>query len=521
MRISANHDTNLNSNLAIAKMGEASLRIDCPRNSKGECEPPIQISWDTPYSSNQPLCTDYLEPEYGDDSDFEDAGDYAGVVAPVAGASFDYEEIFYSWRYKGEAIPAKDLDSPGDDLFSAAPCEVVDIPAAKTFVVKYMHCKEESGTTFCAPEKSKEIVVAPYDPKTVNDKARPSKANGLVYFRTGVKFKGASGNYMFPAYKFNTTGFIKAVKLALNADRKKCPPGGTDCPEEYAEIQETRIRVLNVDDQNNRKDVLYEVRVPTQDGVAVQNRLLHPYFRFPLSITLAKMGLIPPYVYETQIEIDASKAVLLQPKETWKKKLPVSAAMAAGVIVIIVLAGLAVIGGAIYVAKEANKNKKIKQHLDAKGEDLNAKDRELQAQQKELEKKEAQLSQQIKALEQKVILQQQAQKKLDSEIASTDAEKAAMEASLKSAEASGDTEKVEAMKINMNDITARMRHLNKKKQDGEDEVRRIQAEQDRVRKTLEDDVRKQKEEHKRQLQARLAQRKRNRAATVSPAEEQA
>ena len=60
-----NHN-DLNDADARTKMGKAVLRVDCPTNDNGECEPPIMLSWQTPYSVNQESCKEYQDPEYGE-----------------------------------------------------------------------------------------------------------------------------------------------------------------------------------------------------------------------------------------------------------------------------------------------------------------------------------------------------------------------------------------------------------------------------------------------------------------------
>ena len=77
--------------------------------------------------------------------------------------------------------------------------------ATENVVIKYRHCVYKGGkksVDLCEPEDQRLL----YDPDKINDNARPPKDGKMVYFRSGVKFKGQSGISYF-IHKFNTTGF--------------------------------------------------------------------------------------------------------------------------------------------------------------------------------------------------------------------------------------------------------------------------------------------------------------------------
>jgi hypothetical protein len=518
--VQGNHN-NLAQVAAEDKMGTAVLRVDCPRNSNDECEAPITLSWETPYSKKQAACKNYEQPEYGEDEDFASA-DTTGITVPDENTAVD-EDIYFTWRYESSNLPGSlDTDSYADDMFYVEPCELIDVPARKSFFLKYKHCKYDTttSTTECSPEKEQEIKVAAYDKNAVNEKALPTDDN-MVYMRTGVKFLGSAGQQMFPAYKFNASGFINAVVEAVNQNRGKCPPGESSCPMEYDEVIKKNVRIINVDDENNKKDVLYEVRVPKKDGDAIQGRVLHPYFKYPLAIKLVTAGLIPDYVYEPKLEIDASKAVLLKPKVKSSGLLSSKLAkMAAGIIVLIVVASIAVLGGAVYVAKKAGENRKVQATLDAKAVDLDKIDHQLQEKGKLLEIKEQQLNAQMNELKNQNEQMMNQKKALEAEEAKVQADRDAAQKALKDAEASGDAAAVEASTLKMSEIAARMKNIGKKKQDCSAEVERIQQEEERVRKELTEGIQRQKDEHNRKLQERLRARRAKANAKVAPGGEE-
>jgi hypothetical protein len=506
--------------------GVAKILVDCPRNEKNECEPPISVSFETPNSKNTYFCQENKDgPEYGDvyESDEEFTDDYVSdytydTYEDVDTFETTTETIYYTWRLKSDTANAvTTLDPENDnDIFGVLPCETIDVAATSNVYVKYRHCKYDPATMKeqCAALKTKEIKVASYDPTKISDTARPKQNDGLVYFRSGVKFKGSSGNLMFPAFKFNTTGFQFSLASALNSARTKCKPGEEKCEIEFDEVVKKNIRVLNVDDSGNKKDVLFEVRVPTEDGVDIQNRLLHPYFKYPLAAKLAMNKLIPHYNYEPQLEVDSSKAVLLEPVPEKKAKSLISAKMAAGIIAVIVVGAISVVVGLVVVGYKASQNKKMAQQLDTKSAQLNIKSAQLDAEGKKIAARYNELLQREKELNDKFATlkveneKMEAEKKrLDAEEQRIQAEHAEAQSALQQAQESGDTTAVEKAKLDMSAIAAKLSTIGKKKKDCSAEVDRLTAEQERVKKELDQEVLKQKETQHRKLQERLAKRK--------------
>ena len=499
--------------------GDAKIRVDCPKNSKNECEPPISISFETPNSKKTSFCQENEGPEFGDTYE-SDSDDYTYEdPEEVSAYETTMETVYYTWRLKSDTTNAVSSVDPANDanIYGVMPCETIDLPATETMVVKYRHCvyDDNVGREKCAALKSHVIKIAAYDPDAISDSARPKSTDGMVYFRSGVKFKGPSGDNLFPAFKFNTTGFQNALANALNSARTKCKPGETECKNEFDEIKNKNIRILKVDDTAQKKDVLFEVRVPTKDGIPIQDRLLHPYFKYPLAIKLVQDKLIPEYNYEPSIEVDSSKAKLLEPIPDAKtEKITMIEKMAAGIIVLIVVGVVVVVVGLGVVAKKANENKAISQQLDSKSAQLDVKSAQLDAEGKKIAARYNELVQREKELNDKVATlnaenaKMEAEKtRLENEEKRIKAEESAAQAALLQAQESGDANAVEKAKVDMSAIAAKLSSIGKKKLDCSAEVDRITAEQERVKKELDSEVTKQKAEQHRKLQERLAKRK--------------
>lgn len=508
--------------------GVATIRVDCPRNENYECQPPISISFETPQSKKTYFCQENKEgPEYGDayetDADFTEdyLSDYTDDEYEEVDTYEDTTEtIYYTWRLKSDKTNAVSNLAPDtdNDIYGVLPCETIDIAATSNVLIKYRHCKYDStsSTEECAELKTKEIKVAKYDPTKISDTARPKQNDDLVYFRSGVKFKGSSGSLMFPAFKFNTSGFQLSLVNALNGGRTKCQPGEEKCQIEFDEVLKKNIRILNVDDSDNKKDVLFEVRVPTKDGIFIQNRLLHPYFKYPLAAKLAINKLIPHYNYEPQLEVDSSKAILLEPVTEQKSKSILSYKMAAGIIALIVIGAIMVCVGFVVVGYKASRNQEVARALDTKSAQLNVKSAQLDAEGKkiaarynELLQREKELNDKVETLRVENEKMEAEKKRLEAEEKRVQSEHAEAQSALQQAQESGDATAVEKAKLDMSSIAAKLSTIGKKKQDCSAEVDRLTSEQERVKKELEQEVVKQKEAQHRKLQERLAKRKKN------------
>ena len=507
---------------AMSDMGVAKLRIDCPRDENNDCEPPITLSWATPYSHNQHECTEYNTPWFGKHKDFGDVE--MGNIIPSDPGVMVYEEIHYIWRYKrsDHFLPSVNASIWSEDQFVAAPCEPVEIPAMESFTIAYVHCKEDPVDNIlrCSPETRTSIPVAEYDETNINDKALPPAGKGEVYFRSGIKFKRNSGMRMFPAYKFNTTGFVRALTKAINNDRRKCPPGTVEenCPPEFQIVSDKQVKVLNIDDSNQKKNVLFEVRVPVKDGNAIQGRLLHPYFRYPLAVELVRLQLIPHYDYEPSIHVDSSKAVLLKAKQSVTLLSLVTSGLGIAVVLVIIFSALCVVAGGIAVARKALKNRARSQSLDEKSKHLDEVEVELKRKMKEIMAKEAELKSRMEQLEKQRLKNLKSTTSLAKDLAAAEMEKVQVESAMTMAKAAGDEAALQEATERMLLINVRTANIQKQKDDVSAEVERIQSEQDRVRKELEHDVLKQKELHSRKLEDRLRLRRLRHAhnATVVP-----
>ena len=522
----ANHVNDLNNDQQIKQQlgGEAKMRVDCPRDANKNCEPPITVSFDTPNSKNSEYCQTNTEPEF-DDAYAGDYDDDDYVPPPAVDSYVDTSEtIYYTWRLKSDNVNTVSTINPENDpeIFSILPCERVDVGATENVVIKYRHCVYKNGNENCGPLRTKEIKIASYDPDKINDNARPPKDGKMVYFRSGVRFKGQSGDILFPSYKFNTTGFRKSLVKALNSARKKCSPGEETCKEEFDPVLLKNIRILNIDDGGNKKDVLFEVRVPTEDGIPIQNRLLHPYFKYPLSAKLVLDGLIPHYNYEPQLEIDSSKAKLLEPLPEAVIKLLLNSKLAGGIIALIVIGAVVVLIGLVYVARKASQNKAKAKMLNTKSAELDVKSAQLDAEGKkiasrynELLQREKELNNKVENLKRENEKMEAEKKKLEEEEHRIKDEQAKAEAALAAAQEAGDASAVEKAKVDMSSIAAKLSSIGRKKEDAAAEVDRLTAEQERVRKELNQEVIKQKNEQHRKLQERLAKRKKKTSGAAS------
>ena len=523
----ANHVNDLTGQQITQQLGgEAKLRVDCPRDANNYCEPPITVSFDTPNSKQSEYCQTNTEPEF--DSTY--AGDYDedDYEPPPAVDSYvdTSETIYYTWRLKSDNVNAVSNINPENDpeIFSILPCEKVDVGATENVVIKYRHCVYNNGKENCGPLRTREIKIAAYDPDKINDNARPPKDGKMVYFRSGVKFKGQSGDILFPSYKFNTTGFRKSLVKALNSARAKCSPGQETCDEEFEPVLLQNIRILNIDDSQNKKDVLFEVRVRTEDGLSIQNRLLHPYFKYPLSAKLALDGLVPHYNYEPQVEVDSSKAKLLEPLPVSVLKSILNSKLAGGIIALIVIGAVIVLIGLVYVGWKASQNKAKAQMLDTKSAELDVKSAQLDAEGRkiaarynELLQREKELNSKVENLKRENEKMEAEKKRLEEEEHRIKDEQAKAEAALAAAQEAGDASAVEKAKVDMSSIAAKLSSIGRKKEDAAAEVDRLTAEQERVRKELSQEVIKQKNEQHRKLQERLARRKKKTGGSASVA----
>ena len=143
---------------------------------------------------------------------------------------------------------------------------------------------------------------------------------------------------------------------ALNIDRMIYTPGVKKGKEAFAQVKDKDIYVILIDPKE--KVVQYEVRTKLpEDGVQIQKRLLHSYFKYPLAMFLSKWNVLDAttfdgtYMQANRINIDSQSSIMLV---AGKKKYSL-AELSAGVIAAIVLGGLFVIVGMIVVSIQAKR----------------------------------------------------------------------------------------------------------------------------------------------------------------------
>ena len=176
-------------------------------------------------------------------------------------------------------------------------------------------------------------------------------------------------------------------------------PGVKKGKEAFAQVKDKDIYVILIDPKE--KVVQYEVRTKLpEDGVQIQKRLLHSYFKYPLAMFLSKWNVLDAttfdgtYMQANRINIDSQSSIMLV---AGKKKYSL-AELSAGVIAAIVLGGLFVIVGMIVVTIKGRKQAKIETYQNQKSIELHRMESTLQLREQQLNNKIKQLNQEKSAL---------------------------------------------------------------------------------------------------------------------------
>jgi len=200
----------------------------------------------------------------------------------------------------------------------AMPGEFVDMSFPGTIVLKYRTEDCDMYMYNCSLGALQTYTISvgvsghQNDPDQISEDNKPAKGGNYSYIRSTVvfdTFKGGAG-------RFNRTGFVQAVVSAINYDRKMYESGvsESDAKEEFSAVPSKAVSIILIDPVE--KMVQYEVRVKNEDAKAVRARLLHAYFKFPLTLRLSKYGILDhinqnPFA---QITIDSENSLILEPE---------------------------------------------------------------------------------------------------------------------------------------------------------------------------------------------------------------
>jgi hypothetical protein len=296
----------------------------------------------------------------------------------------------YTLQLDGEANPGDPSMNNTENTWWVTPGEFGEISFPGSMVIR-------TRLQYCGAANNYHCVDSAVYKTTVNvqandgphNAARPPQNSDSVYVRSAITFDTFNG----AVSKFNTTGFRLAVVDALNTDRLEYTPGTNEGKQLFAEIKSNDVSVIVIDPK--AQTVQFEVRTKKEDDAKhLSARMLHAYFKFPLAVFLAKYGVLNESAYACawnqakRINVKASEASFLRADKP-KGGVNIAAGLAAVAIVFIVLGGIVVCAGAVWVFVRSREQAKVASMLSYKAESLN--------------KREAQLAKNLKQLEEQKI----------------------------------------------------------------------------------------------------------------------
>lgn len=299
--------------------------------------------------------------------------------------------IMYTIQLEGESSPGVPSVNNTENTFHLMPGEFGDIlfPGKTVLRSRLRYCGSFNNYA-CIDGAIYETKIKVNKQKDTHNAARPPKNSDSIYVRSAISFD----TFGQSASRFNSSAFKSAVVDALNIDRLIYSPGQSDGKQEFAQVKEKDVVVIEVNPKS--QVVTFEVRTKREDhAIHLSARMLHAYFKFPLAIFLSKYGVLDNQAYSLsweqakRISVAASDAVLLRAEMF--KGLSIAVGLAAGVVVLIVVSGMLVCAGAVWIFVRAREQAKVATMLSYKAESLNKREKELAKSLELLEKKKNEL----------------------------------------------------------------------------------------------------------------------------------
>ena len=285
--------------------------------------------------------------------------------------------VMYTVQLDGEANPGDPSMSNAENTWWISPGEFGEISFPGNMVIR-------TRLQYCGVANNYQCVDSAVYTTTVevgandgpHNAARPPENSDSVYVRSAITFDSFDG----AASKFNSTGFKLAVMDALNTDRLEYTPGNAEGKQLFAEVKADDVSVIVIDPQE--KTVQFEVRTKKEEDAGhLSARMLHAYFKFPLAVFLSKYSVLNETAYACawnqakRIHVEASGASLLRADRP--KGISVEVGLAAVAIVFIVLGGILVCAGGVWVFVRSREQAKVASMLSYKAASLNKREAEL------------------------------------------------------------------------------------------------------------------------------------------------